>query len=97
MGCSAYAPKIDKNCHFTYVGGMAYPKQKPDKVSKSAGISLPGDIIKLCKREAAKQGKTMSAVARELFKAWLDQSGDSLESAAKAKLSKANASVKKRR
>jgi hypothetical protein len=97
MGCSAHAPKIDKNCHFAYVGGMAYPKQKPDKVSKSAGISLPSDIIKLCKREAAKQGKTMSAVARELFKAWLEQSGDSLEAAAKPKLEKAKSSVKKRR
>jgi hypothetical protein len=97
MGCSAHASKIDKNWHFSYVTGMAYPKQKPDKVSKSAGISLPGDMIKLSKREAAKQGKTMSAVARELFKAWLEKSGDSLESSAKAKLSKAKGSVKKRR
>lgn len=97
MGCSAYTPKIDKNCHFTYVERMAYPKQKPDKVSKSAGISLPSDMIKLSKREAAKQGKTMSAVARQLFKAWLEQSGESLESSAKAKLSKAKNSVKKRR
>jgi len=75
---------------------VAYPKQQPDKVSKSAGISLPGDMIKLSKRAAEKQGKTMSAVARELFKAWLEKSGESLEAAAKAKLKKA-ASVKKRR
>jgi hypothetical protein len=54
-------------------------------------------MIKLSKREAAKQGKTMSAVARQLFKAWLEQSGESLESSAKAKLSKAKSSVKKRR
>ena len=97
MGCSAHAPKIDKNWHLSYVRGMAYPKQKPDKVSKSAGISLPGDMIKLSKREAAKQGKTMSAVARELFKNWLEKSGQSLEAAAKPKLEKAKSSVKKRR
>ena len=54
-------------------------------------------MIKLSKREAAKQGKTMSAVARELFKAWLEKSGDSLEAAAKPKLAKAKSSVKKRR
>jgi hypothetical protein len=53
-------------------------------------------MIKLSKRAAEKQGKTMSAVARELFKAWLEKSGESLEAAAKAKLKKA-ASVKKRR
>ena len=75
---------------------MAYPKQKPDKVSKSAGISLPGDMIKLSKTTAAKQGKTMSAVARELFKAWLEKSGESLEAAAKPKLAKAKRSVKSR-
>lgn len=96
-GVKCPPPKIDKNCYFTYVGWVAYPKQKPDKVSKSAGISLPGDMIKLSKREAAKQGKTMSAVARELFKAWLEKSGDSLEAAAKPKLAKAKSSVKKRR
>ncbi len=76
---------------------MAYPKQKPDKVSKSAGISLPGDMIKMSKREAARQGRTMSAVARELFKNWLEQTGDSLKAAAKTKLAKAKGSVKKRR
>ena len=97
MGCSAHTPKIDKNWHFSYVECVAYPKQKPDKVSKSAGISLPGDMIKLSKTTAAKQGKTMSAVARELFKAWLEKSGESLEAAAKPKLEKAKSSVKKRR
>lgn len=97
MGSNAHAPKIDKNWHPTYVAGVAYPKQKPDKVSKSAGISLPGDMIKLSKTTAAKQGKTMSAVARELFKAWLEKSGESLEAASKPKLAKANSSVKKRR
>lgn len=75
---------------------MAYPKQKPDKVSKSAGISLPADMIKSSKRAAAKQGKTMSAVARELFKAWLEQTGDSLEASAKQKLTKTKRSVKRR-
>ena len=76
---------------------MAYPKQKPDKVSKSAGISLPGDMIKMSKREALRQGRTLSAVARELFKNWLEQTGESLEAAAKTKLAKAKGSVKKRR
>ena len=97
MGSIAQTPKIDKNWHPTYVAGVAYPKQKPDKVSKSAGISLPGDMIKLSKTTAAKQGKTMSAVARELFKAWLEKSGESLEAASKPKLAKAKSSVKKRR
>lgn len=75
---------------------MAYPKQKPDKVSKSAGISLPGDMIALSKNTAAKQGKTLSFVTRELLKAWLEKSGESLEAAAKQKLAKAKSSVKKR-
>jgi hypothetical protein len=97
MGSNAHAPKIDKNCHPAYGAGVAYPKQKPDKVSKSAGISLPADMIKLSKLEAGKQGKTMSAVARELFKAWLEKTGQSLQAAAKPKLAKAKSSVKKRR
>lgn len=97
MGSTAHAPKIDKNCHCTYVAGVAYPKQRPDKVSKSAGISLPGDMIKLSKRQAAKQGKTMSAVARELFKAWLEKSGDRLETASKQMQAAAKSSEKKRR
>lgn len=97
MGRIAQTPKIDKNWHCAYVASVAYPKQKPDKVSKSAGIALPADMIKLSKKEAAKQGKTMSAVARELFKAWLEQSGQSLETAAQPKLAKAKSSVKKRR
>jgi len=94
-GVIAHLPKIDKNWQMPYVKGVAYPKQKPGKVSKSAGIALPTDIIKFSKLTAAKQGKTMSAVARELFKAWLEKSGESLEAASKPKLAKAKSSVEK--
>ena len=76
---------------------MAYPKQKPDKVSKSAGISLPADMIESLARAGQKRGKTKSALAREIFKNWLQKSGESLEAAAKPKLEKAKSSVKKRR
>ena len=76
---------------------MAYPKQKPDKVSKSAGISLPVDMIESLARAGEKRGKTKSALAREIFKAWLQKSGEGLEAAAKPKLEKAKSSVKKRR
>ena len=97
MGSNTHAPKIDKNWHSAYVAGVAYPKQKPDKVSKSAGISLPSDMIESLARAGEKRGKTKSALAREIFKAWLQKSGESLEAASKPKLAKAKRSVKKRR
>ena len=83
---------------------MAYPKQKPDKVSKSAGISLPADVKSAAAHFAAtKHGKNLSAYVRDMLKAKLkaagykiEESGESLEATAKAKLKKA-ASVKKRR
>lgn len=97
MGCFAYPLKIDKNCLFLYVEGVAYPKQKASKVAKSAGISLPADLKDAASRAAAAQDRSLSAVVRVLLKQWLQEAGESLEASAQPKLSKAKSSVKKRR
>lgn len=83
---------------------MAYPKQKPGKVSKSAGISLPADVKSAAAHLAAtKHGKNLSTYVRDMLKAELkaagykiEELGERLEATAKAKLKKA-APVKKRR
>jgi hypothetical protein len=76
---------------------VAYPKQKPDKVSRAAGISLPTDLKEAASRAAAKEDRSLSAVVRVLLKQWLQQTGEGLEASSKAKLAKAKSSVKKRR
>jgi hypothetical protein len=76
---------------------VAYPKQKPDKVSRAAGISLPTDLKEAASRAAAKEDRSLSAVVRVLLKQWLQQTGQALEASAKPKLAKAKSSVKKRR
>jgi hypothetical protein len=76
---------------------VAYPKQKPDQVSRAAGISLPTDLKEAASRAAAKEDRSLSAVVRVLLKQWLKETGQSLESSSKEKLSKAKSSVKKRR
>lgn len=97
MGFSATLSKIDKICFLPYVAAMAYPKQKPAKVSKSAGISLPVDLKDACSKRAADLDTSLSAVARGLFRQWLNETSDSLEASSQAKLAKAKSSVKKRR
>jgi hypothetical protein len=97
MGCFAHLAKIDKNCFWPYVVGVAYPKQQPGKVSRAAGISLPTDLKEAASRVAATQDRSLSSVVRGLLKEWLQKTGEGLESAAKPKLTKAKSSVKKRR
>jgi hypothetical protein len=97
MGCFAHAAKIDKNCLLPYVAGVAYPKQKPSKVAKSAGISLPADIKAAATDLAAKQHQSLSAYVREMLRAQLQSAGYKIEQAGQANLRQAKSSVKKRR
>lgn len=97
MGCSAHPPKIDKDCLFTYVEGVAYPKKNPKQVAKSAGISLPGDMKARAAKKAASQHRSLSAVAQELIRRWLDEPAEQLEKAGQANLAKAKSRVTKGR
>jgi plasmid stability protein len=97
MGFFATPSKIDKNCLQPYVATVAYPKQNPDKVAKSAGISLPADIKAAATEMAAKSHQSLSAYVREMLRAELQSAGYKIEQSGQANLRRAKSVEKKRR
>ena len=96
-GVKTLPPKIDKNYFRAYVPAVAYPKQKPEKVSVSAGISLPADLKEAAARKAALEDKSLSAVVRTFLRGWLEQTGESLAASGQKNLKKAQSATKKPR
>jgi plasmid stability protein len=82
---------------FAYVESVAYPKKNPKQVNKSAGISLPADMKAKLAKKAASQHRSLSSVAQELLRKWLEEVPDELEKAGQRNLQEAKASLKKRR
>ena len=76
---------------------MAYPKQKPSKVSTSAGISLPADIKAAAADMAAKKHVSLSAYVREMLRADLQSAGYRIEEAGQRNLQKAQGKVERSR
>jgi hypothetical protein len=97
MGSIAHTPKIDKNWYSGQIHPVAYPKQKPEKVSVSAGISLPGDVKAQGAKLAESRGESLSSMVRRLIRLELQKAGYALEKSGKADLAKATSPVKKRR
>ena len=90
---------------------MAFPKQEPEKVAISAGISLPTGLKAQAAHLAASEGDSLSAMVRKMLREKLkkagysvEQSGDQMKKlsrqakgSAKSNHSKAKAYIKKRR
>lgn len=95
MGFFPTPSKIDKNCLRAYVASVAYPKQKPGKLAKSAGISLPADIKAAATDMAAKKHLSLSAYVREMLRADLKSAGYKIEDAGNQKIKKALKQISK--
>lgn len=76
---------------------MAYPKKNPNKHSVNAGVSLPVDVKKRATTLAEAENKSLSRFVYELVLKTLEKADAALERETKARATKADASMKKRR
>ena len=76
---------------------VAYPKKSPAKHAVNAGVSLPVDVKKRVTALAEAENKSLSRFVYELVLKTLEKADAALERETKARATKAEASMKKRR